>query len=1708
MADPLPAKIGKYEVRGSLGEGGFGRVYKAYDPTVGRPVAVKVLTSQGAPDMIARFQNEAQAAGNLHHENIVTIYEFGVYEGAPYIAMEYLEGSDLNQIMASSQPISLLDKVRIMSQVGMGLQCAHENGVVHRDVKPANIKVLPNRTVKMMDFGIARLTRDESTRLTQKGDLIGTIRYMSPEQFAGLDMDALGDIFAYGVIFYELVSGAHPFEAPDVASFMYKITEGRPTPLSQLVAGCPPTLQQIVMRAIEKDRDLRYQSLEDLLLDMRPLLLELQKQRAAELFALAHDLYTAGQLARAQAFMREIIDLDSSNPEVWELRERIQQAAHRQSVRPKVDTLLKTAENELGRRMFPEAIEALEAAARLDPTDTAITRRIADARQQWDGSIKAGRLLTDAGREADRQNWTLAERLGAEALGFDPQNPKIAGFVETVRREIEDRENERRLKVALDDARRLAAVEDFDAAIEKLENLKDVRDSSGQVRRLRDHIREQKDQRLRQERLRSEKQSLRGILKDARFADALPRLEALCAEFPEDRDLAALLTDTRQQLQAIQQAEDVARARQEATSLQSVSRFAEAEELLQRLAGQYPGDSEIGYLVQTATRAREDYDRRTKLGRAVRSVAQLRGEVRFEEAKKALDSALREFGDEAGLVEERKKLEAEWSAHRRAERVRQSVASARSRIDEGQFDSAMVLLKQITAEDPQNAEVQNLLQEAQGLAELQRVTRTIDQVCAQARELAAARDFDAAAALLRRSLESYPDPRLEGLLDAVSRQKVEWEAEQRLRDALRTATQLLRERRYPEAVHGLEVFLEKHPGEPAMLKLLNQARAEWESSKRADALTRATADIQAAVEQNRLDEAAALVEHHSAEFGTDTSFIALRGQVEEIVRNADRARRITEAESQIRALMSQGNREAALQVCQAAITRDPDVPQLVEWLAGLQQQIARDRRQAEVSRLTGLTRQAIVLKDWNAAAAKLEELGRQYPDEPSLTALKDSLRAERRREEAEQALNSLAEALSRRDWSAAEKRLAAAAAIAPDSPRIPEARARIERGKRRDKALADARTAHKKSRFDEVERLLNPVVSEDSADAEAMELLRDAQSRRSASEAEATIAQRRKQAKALAKDRRFDEAIRILQGLIAAYGQRAELVEDLQQFTTAADRQGRILDLEQKRKAGDAQGVLHSATQLLKAGDIPEAREHLSWAETEILAGKGPSAKDCLIRVEGLASAGDLDGAAAALAEALRTYPNDAELLAWKQKLVQARRAAAVPTARPRIVEDVPAPAPAWKKSAVMGAIAAGVLVVIAVIVKLLTGPAVPPLSVASASVPAGRVGEPYSATLAASGGTAPYLWSLANQQLPPGLRLDAGTGALSGSPTRDGTFEFSVRATDKSGSSADTPLKVVIEPRLAVTRKEGPPPPPPPPPLKLDTISLPEGRVGDAYAVTLDASGGVPPLKWTASGLPAGLALNGSVIQGTPTGEGRAEVRVHVTDSANQKADNAFAVTIRNKVAPVVPVAPLRITSSLPDGKVGVSYPGAFSASGGKPPYRWAISGALPSGLQLDANTGALRGTPSADGRFPLGVRLSDSENRTANGSATLVIAPETVEKKKNPPPATQTYCPAGTPMSKEDAGLDTSRPTGIITWSGPPGGNEVVIIVGKVKLKGPGQVNAQSNALPTAPVEVATTNAKVLEPPSVQNGYRCIAFQPTGSSVKIEWKVNWDLK
>lgn len=323
MSDAIP-HIGKYEIRREIGRGGLGLVYEAYDPSVGRRVAIKVLHTGGNLDVLARFRQEATAAGNLHHKNILTIYEYGEHEGSPFIAMEYIEGQDLERLIQDARPLSLIEKVRIMREVAEGLQYAHVNHVVHRDIKPGNIRVQPDGLVKIMDFGIARLLHEDNARLTQAGNLLGTLAYMAPEQFAGVDSGHLGDIFAYGVVYYELLAGKNPFAAPDPATLIRNITQTDPDPLSTLIPDCPAALQALVDRTLKKDPESRYQSMEDVLFDSEPFLLEARRQHATELLQEAQESRVAGKLDGALTLVRQALDLDPGMTEARELRETLQ----------------------------------------------------------------------------------------------------------------------------------------------------------------------------------------------------------------------------------------------------------------------------------------------------------------------------------------------------------------------------------------------------------------------------------------------------------------------------------------------------------------------------------------------------------------------------------------------------------------------------------------------------------------------------------------------------------------------------------------------------------------------------------------------------------------------------------------------------------------------------------------------------------------------------------------------------------------------------------------------------------------------------------------------------------------------------------------------------------------------------------------------------------------------------------------------------------------------------------------------------------------------------------------------------------------------------------------------------------------------------------------------------------------------------------------
>ena len=267
-------KIGKYKIIGELGKGAMGIVYKGVDPDINREVAIKLIrfdmVSEDAEkeDAARRFIREAQSAGNLEHPNIVTIYEVGREDNQTFIVMQCVDGESLKQAISAGKKFSPVEVVDLMTCLCDALELAHQNKIVHRDIKPGNILLDKQGRPYLVDFGVARM---EMSTMTQSGTIVGTPSYMSPEQIQGIRVDARADIFSLGVIIYEMLTGKRPFEGDHITTIVYKIMNEEPTNIREMKRDLPEGFEQVIKKALEKDANKRYQSCKELAADLKNL---------------------------------------------------------------------------------------------------------------------------------------------------------------------------------------------------------------------------------------------------------------------------------------------------------------------------------------------------------------------------------------------------------------------------------------------------------------------------------------------------------------------------------------------------------------------------------------------------------------------------------------------------------------------------------------------------------------------------------------------------------------------------------------------------------------------------------------------------------------------------------------------------------------------------------------------------------------------------------------------------------------------------------------------------------------------------------------------------------------------------------------------------------------------------------------------------------------------------------------------------------------------------------------------------------------------------------------------------------------------------------------------------------------------------------------------------------------------------------------------
>jgi hypothetical protein len=632
------SKIAKYPVEAELGRGGFGVVYRAYDPDVGRPVAIKVLNAESDGELFKRFQAEVGTTGNLTHKNIVVVYESGNEQGVPYLVMELLSGRTLHDLIKTGETLPLLDKVRIMSQVAEGLKFAHQKNVIHRDVKPGNVMLLADGNVKIMDFGIARVTT-RSTVVTRAGFLIGTVPYMAPEQFQS-DGDGYGradkqtDIFAYGVVYYELLTGKHPFRGEDnLYALVERIKIMEPEAINLQVPDCPEALELLIYRALAKDREVRYASFDELLLDSEAVLADLAEERATEVLRLVPSLIEAGDLDSAEEQLKEIAELDPGNREARQLRKTIQDEKERRRVAARLPALLDEGDKHLKERRFAQAVETLETAQRLARNDEVVEARLAEAQARLEGNRRAGQLVSEARRDQQKGQLGEAVQRLRSALDFDFEHTDARALLSRLESELERREKERRLQQVISAASEHLAGKRYAQALNALDDLAadPARVAELRVRIERERAEEERRQAV--DRFNLAVSGIREALQAHELSRATELLDAFSAEFAGMPDTTQVLPELRAELDAQVRSDAIAAYSQHVDSERQRGDFSKAEELLTGLIQQGSFDDRVTQMLadvrqhQRTDRDKQEAARDQREQEPVRELPTLKADV-------------------------------------------------------------------------------------------------------------------------------------------------------------------------------------------------------------------------------------------------------------------------------------------------------------------------------------------------------------------------------------------------------------------------------------------------------------------------------------------------------------------------------------------------------------------------------------------------------------------------------------------------------------------------------------------------------------------------------------------------------------------------------------------------------------------------------------------------------------------------------------------------------------------------------------------------------------------------------------------------------------------------------------------------------------------------------------------------------------------------
>ena len=741
--------LGKYEIISELGRGAMGAVYKARDPLIDRLVALKTIT--GGPtaqsNLLDRFYQEARSAGALQHPNIVTIYELGHEKNTPFIAMEYLEGESLDRIIEQKPVLPLSVKLGYIVRVIDALAYAHQHNVVHRDVKPANIMVTKEGVVKVVDFGIARLT---DMSMTQPNMMIGSRAYMSPQLYKGERADARSDIWAVGVSLYELLAYRRPFTGDSEAELMFHIIYEKPEDLLSLSPECTEELVPIVNKMLEKKSEDRFQSMEDVLHALEPIWKAAQQATVSGLLADCKELVVAKDLQRAQALLRKALHIDVGNSQAKSMLEKVSVELRRSEIQPRLQEHLSRGEGFLKAGKLREAKSEAEAALGLDskhePAQKLITEvETAAAKvQQLEQKLKLTkqRLAEGALTEA-------AAALG-QALELDDANPQAQELRKQIEEERSRREKRKKLSEILHRARTLwtelnydeclsvltEAMQEFpnepelkklqdsaradQAELQKQRQMAEVRRLLGQqnfpeakkvievlvkghpqdiaVKNLQNLSQQEEQEQNRQKKLESEIAVLRGLLGAGKFKQVVTKGEPLLQEFPQEYELKELVSYAQGEVAQQEQKRKEEEREKQIQGFLMCERYGEALETARTAIAEFPKQDAFRKLATEAEALKKEQDDRERarqeMQRRVREINSKIGQDKITDAIDLAQQTMETMGPDPNVTQ---LLQGAEEKKKKKEEQEQKVAAVQNHVSKGDHAGATQLFKEVMA---------------------------------------------------------------------------------------------------------------------------------------------------------------------------------------------------------------------------------------------------------------------------------------------------------------------------------------------------------------------------------------------------------------------------------------------------------------------------------------------------------------------------------------------------------------------------------------------------------------------------------------------------------------------------------------------------------------------------------------------------------------------------------------------------------------------------------------------------------------------------------------------------------------------------------------------------------------------------------------------------------------------------------------------------